>query len=186
MNHFARRTLFLAGLFVTLAAFAPAPMEEGVTPLQQMYVMKEIKPNLERVGILINSSNNNEETMRAIRQASASLNVQIFLAEIGSLPDIAPKFRWLMQEHKVQMLWILEDESVLGSSHGRGFLIQNALKAGVPILAPSKVWVDEGACMTMTKDADGIKLIVNKTAADALSITVPDAYAQRTQFLAAE
>ena len=37
--------------------------------------------------------------------------------------------------------------------------------------------MDDGACLTIIKGADGIELVVNKTAADAVRITVPEKYA---------
>lgn len=185
MLHGTFRTSLAVFMLAVLTAFVPAELGNGITPLQQLFVMKDVKPNLERVGIIVSKANNNEEMRETIQRAGAALNVQLVLAEVSALPDIAPNFRTLVREHKVQVLWIPYDDDVLNSPNGRGFLIQNALKAGIPVFAPSKAWVNEGACMTMTKGADGIELIVNKTAADALSITVPDAYAQRTQFLAA-
>ncbi len=64
-------------------------------------------------------------------------------------------------------------------------MIKNAVKGDILLFAPSEDWVDEGAFITMKKQDGKIFLVVNKSAADALSLTVPQKYAEHRQFLAA-
>ena len=52
----------------------------------------------------------------------------------------------------------------------------------MPLFAPSEDWVGEGAFIAMIKQDGGIHLVVNKSVADALSLAVPEKYAERTQF----
>ena len=94
---------------VTLvSAFFPAPPASDVTPMQLMFVMKEVKPGIERLGIMWNKDAHDEATLTKIRRASTSLKVQIFLAEVGGLNDLAPQFRTLTRKHKIQLSTVKE------------------------------------------------------------------------------
>ena len=181
MVHAVKGALVLVAALI-LAAFYPAQRASDVTPMQQMYIMKEVKPNIERLGIIWNNATHDEETLTKIRRAGTSLKVQLFLAEVSDLSDIAPQFRSLTREHKVQAVWVIKNDGLLDSSTGKSFLIKNAVKAGLPLFAPSDDWVSEGAFIAMKKQDGGIHLVVNKSAADALSLAVPAKYAERTQF----
>lgn len=183
MHHAVKGALLFVVALITTASF-PASVDNDVTPMQQMFIMKELKPDIQRLGIIWASAGSDEEKMLKIRRAGTSLKMQLFLAEIGGLSDIAPQFRTLKQTHNIQALWIVENDGLVDSSTGKGFLIKNALQAGIPIFAPSEDWVNAGACATMTKKDGGIHLVVNETAAKALSISVPEKYLERTQFLA--
>ncbi|MFW5973238.1 MAG: ABC transporter substrate-binding protein, partial [Bacteroidota bacterium] len=68
---------------------------------------------------------------------------------------------------------------------GRNFLIKTATGGGIPVLAPSADWVREGAHIMMHSDGSGVRLVVNKRAADAASLSIPEQYSAQTEFLAA-
>ena len=183
MLHVVKGALVLvAALIVT--AFTPVDLSSPVPPMQQMFIMKEVKPDLQRLGILWNPEVNDEETLTKIRRAGTSLKVQLFLAEVSDISDIAPQFRQLTRTHKVGALWVVTNDGLIDSATGKSFLIKNAMKAGLPLFVPSRDWVDDGAFLTMEKQAEGLSLIVNKPAAEALSLSIPDKYAERTQFAA--
>jgi len=149
-----------------------------------MYIMKEIMPDVERLGIIWYKETRDEEVLTKIRRAGTSLKVQLFLAEVSELSDIAPHFRVLMRKHNIQALWVVQNDGLIDSSIGKSFLIKNAVKGGIPLFAPSEDWVNEGAFITLIKQDGKIFLVVNKSAVDAMSLTVPQKYAEHTQFLA--
>ncbi len=181
MLNVVRGALMLVAAVVG-TAFTPASLNSGVTPMQQMYIMKEVKPDLQRVGIIWNKNTNDEATLTKIRRAGTSLKVQLFLAEVADISDIAPQFRQLTRTHKVEAIWVLEDDGLIDQKTSKNFLITSAMKAGLPLFAPSDSWVNAGAFISMKKEAGGLSLFVNKSAAAALSLTVPEKYAERTQF----
>ena len=183
MLHVVRGALLLLAA-VVVTAFTPVSLSPSVAPMQQMYIMKEVKPDLQRVGIIWNTNTNDEATLNKIRRAGTSLKVKLFLAEVTDLSDIAPQFRQLTRTHKVEAVWVLENDGLVDSSTGKNFLITNAMKAGLPLFAPSEDWVNQGAFISMKKQDGGLSFFVNKSAADALSLSVPDKYAERTQFAA--
>ena len=182
MLHVVKGALLVAALVVT--AFAPATLSNDVAPMQQMFIMKEVKPDLHRVGIIWKKGAYDEEKLTKIRRASTSLQVQLFLAEVSELSDIAPQFRNMTRTHKIEALWVVGNDGLVDSSIGKSFLIESTVKAGIPLFAPSQDWVNAGAFLAVTKGADGLALFVNQSAAGALSLTVPEKYAERTQFAA--
>ena len=184
MLHAVKGVLVLVAALV-LSAFYPAQLGPGVTPMQQMFIMKEIMPDVERLGIFWDKEMHDEKVLTKIQRAGTSLKVELFLAEVRELSDIAPHFRVLMRKHNIQALWVVQNDGLIDSSVGKSFLIKNAIKGGIPLFAPSEDWVDEGAFITMKEQDGKILLVVNKSVADALSLTVPQKYAEHTQFLAA-
>ena len=183
MHHVVKGALLLMAAVVG-TAFTPVSLSSSVSPMQQMYIMKEVKPDLKRVGIIWNTKTNDEATLTKIRRAGTSHKVQLFLAEVADLSDVAPQFRQLTRTHKVEAVWVLENDGLVNAKSSKNFLITNAVKFGLPLFAPSEDWVDDGAFIAMKKQADGLSLFVNKSAADALSLSVPSKYAERTRFAA--
>lgn len=178
------RSLLAVLAVCMLAAFVTEPSAD-VTPMQQLYMLKELKPDVERVGIVWNKEKASEDELTAIRRAATSLQVQLFLAEITELSDLAPQFRNLARTHKIQGLWVVKNDGIVDSSTGRSFLVKESMKSGIAVLAPDKDWVDAGATVALKKTDDGLHLMVNQTAVNALSMAVPEKYLERTEFLAA-
>lgn len=173
-------TAFAVALCLGGTAFmATAP---PLTPIQQMFILKEMKPDVERVGIIWKeNSPQHEELMPRVQRAAAASEVQAFVAYVNDMEDVAPSYRTLRREHDIDVLWILEDDRALNNSVARDFLVRTATRDGVPILAPSEAWVDAGAPVTLQQVADNIQVVMNAAAAAATGLTVPDKY--DTQYL---
>lgn len=169
----------------TLTAAVPASLNVGPTPIQQMFVIKEIKPDIERLGVVWDkSASSDEKLMQQLQRGSASTGIKVFLADVGDLKEVAPQFRLLKREINVQAIWVLEGKGVFENGIARSFLIKNATKAGLPIFAPDETWINEGASVSVRKGDAGIELLVNRAAADAMSLQIPAKYVERTQYLA--
>lgn len=172
----------LAGALLFGTAFSNAP---SVTPIQQLFVMKEIKPDVERVGVIwADDDGVQAELMPQLQKAGAGAGVTVFTADVNGLSDVAAAYRGLVRDNNIQVLWILTNDNVVASKNARKFLIKSTLEAGIPLLAPSDDWVDEGAPVSFKRGAEGVELVVNKAAAEALSLSFPEKYLARTQFLA--
>lgn len=181
-----KRTLALAGLLVFLTAAFPPPVSNGVTPTQALFILKELKPGIQRVGVLWSSAlTTRQELMTAIQRAQTSTGIKITVAEVGAVSDVANQFRELVRTHHVQALWIVENDNVMGSAAARSFVIRNATLSNLLLLAPNEAWVNEGAGLTLKKEGTTIRLVVNKAVTDALSISIPASYQDRTAYLAA-
>ncbi len=113
MLHAVKGALVLA-VATVVTAFLPAQLGSGVTPMQQMFIMKEIMPDVERLGIIWYKETRDEEVLTKIRRAGTSLKVQLFLAEVSELSDIAPHFRVLLRKHNIQVLWVVQNDGLVG------------------------------------------------------------------------
>ena len=182
------RKIQLLAVGLVLLVLAPTSLletETEVTPMQQLFLIKELNPGIERIGVIWDkNSAQRDQVLPQLQRASAATGIKVVVAEVTSLQEVAPQFRTLQREHQVQAIWILEDAGLLGQAATRSFLIKNATQAGMPVFAPSETWLKEGACVSWKKDADGIRLLVNKAVADAMGITIPPKYQDRTAFLA--
>ncbi len=183
-----RRQFHIALMVFTLAltgAVAPLPAGNGATIIQQMFVIKELKPAVERVGIMLDPNVSSvEKLMPQIQRAGASTGVKVFLTEVKDLKDVAPRYRKLIRDHEIQALLIVNGEGVMGNPIARSFLIKNATTASIPVFAPDADWINEGASVSITKVNGSISLLVNRAAASATALQIPEKYLERTEYLA--
>lgn len=176
---------FLTLIFTLLMTGSPEALDSNATPLQQLYVMKELVPNLQTVGLIWKQSSvNSGELLPKIQRAAAATSVKVVIADAEELREIAEKFRDLTDNYRIQALWIITNDDLTGSSLGQDFLIKNSVIKGIPIFAPSTDWVSKGACATLLNEGGSVKLFVNKKTADVLKIKIPEKYMATTQFLA--
>lgn len=176
------RTLTVFGVLFGLGLLTAAVTAPPLTPIQQMFILKEMKPDVERVGIIWREdSPQHDDLMPQVQRASSASDVQVFVAYVDNIRDVAPSYRTLRRKHDIDVLWILEDDDTVGSDVAREYLIKTATQNGIPLLAPSSNWVNEGAPVSL-QNADGdIQIVVNKAAAAATALDVPDKY--ETQYL---
>lgn len=171
-------------LFLVLSGATLSSSAQALTPLQQLFVFHEVAPDIERVGILFSERvADHDQLMLSIRQAQASTGVKVFVAYAEEVSNVAAQYRTLMRKHDVQALWIPEEIAALADV-GRNFLIKESLKQGFPLMAPSEVWVNEGAALHLQSRDGHVHLVANKSVCDAVAITIPDKYTAQTSFLA--
>lgn len=175
--------LLIAGCLILTAA-TPAPTgSSDVTPLQQLFVFKELKPDVKRVGIIWNEASANRDVlMPKVQQASASTGIEVFVANVKDMKEIAPQYRTLVRNHNIQALWVVENDGVVDTAIGKKFLLKETTQKGIPIFAPSEDWVNEGAAVSLKRSEGQIQLVVNQAAANAFALSIPEKYLERTQF----
>lgn len=171
-------------LFVLLLGAVPARAQ--VTATQQLYVIKECKPGVQKIGVLVSSKDAADAAFIAdLNRAAAAAGVKVFVATVDNITEVAPKFRDLTRAQGVQAIWVPKAVGAIGDATSRKFIITNATQSRVPLFAPVAAWVNEGAAVALSKGADGISLTVNKAAAAAASLVIPDKYKERVQLVAA-
>lgn len=177
------RTLLLPLLLLLVAAtpFAGEPASHN----QQLYVLKTLQPSITNVGLLVsNDFAADTEAMTSVRRAAAGAGFKIFLGTVGSVRDVASKFRDLRAEG-VDAVWVVEGSGVMNDRATRSFLIENSTRGRLPLLAPSAAWVSEGAAASVEKNGSGLSVSLNQRVLSALSITVPESLKSSAQMLAA-
>ncbi|MCL4539713.1 MAG: hypothetical protein M1378_09000 [Bacteroidetes bacterium] len=175
---------------VTIVAFmamlgTPRAAGTSATPLQSIYMMKQIVPKVTTVGIMWNKSTINvSDLLPQINRASLSVGVKVVIEDVEQIQDVSAKFRDLVENYHIQVLWILQNDDLYGSSIVKGYLIKNSTLSGVALFAPGSDWVSAGACAALMSEGGNAKLFVNQKTLTALGLTVPQQFAQTTQFLA--
>ena len=156
--------------------------ESDVGMVQQAFFLKKLKPDLERVGVLWKKgAPNQERKLRSIESAAASIQAKLFVAYVEDKSEVPEKFRLLSREHDVQALWIIENDGVVDASVPKEYLIENTVKEGIPLMAPTTSWVDAGAPFTVQEDGGKVQIMLNEPAAVATGLQVPDEYKSRTR-----
>ncbi len=157
----------------------------NVTPLQQLYVMRELISDLHTVGILMNKNAVDGKTiLPRLQRASAQMGLKIVIAEIEKLSDIAKRFRNLTDNHQVEAVLILGNDNIISSEISKKYLIKQTILNNIPLFAPAREWVSEGAFLHIYKEGNKTVLFVNKKTAEVLSVTIPEKYLESTRFFA--
>lgn len=171
-------------ILVCSAASPPRAQAPDVTPLQQLFLLKELKPDVKRVGILWNeASPNRESLMKEINRATAASQLDVVVRFVTSVKDVASGFRTLLRDHDIQALWIVENDGVVDQQVAQKYVIENATKQKIVVLAPTSDWVTAGACLSFKKEDGATRIVINQTVADVVSVSIPEKYAERTEFL---
>lgn len=183
-----RKTLTSSALVAAaLLALLGTPQAAGTdaSPLQSLYMIKQLVPNVRTVGVMWNKSvANTANLLPELNRASAALGVKIVIEDVEQMKDISDKFRDLLQSYHIQVLWIVENDDPFTSSLSKGYLVKNSTLSGVALFAPNPDWVSAGACAALMSVGGKAKLFVNQKTLNALGLKVPQQFAQTTQFLA--
>lgn len=184
MIMYRNTTILLA--FALLALATPARAQDAASPLQQLFLLKEIRPELERVGIIWNkNAADRSGLMSQVERAAAATGVVIYVSYASGVTDIASAYRDLVRQNNIQAVWVVDSgDDVVGSRMGRDFLIKNSASAGLTLVAPSVDWVEAGAHITFVREGANIRLRVNRRAADAARLVLPESILERTDFMA--
>ncbi len=177
------RLLLLPALLLLVAATPVS--REPASHNQQLFVLKTLKPTTKSVGLMVSARfSADAEAMESVRRAAAGAGFKIFLGTVETIRDVAPKFRDLRGEG-VDAIWVVERTGLMNERGTRSFLIENAARQRMPLLAPDASWVSEGACASVEKGGAGLTVSLNEKVLAALSITVPESLKSSAQFLAA-
>lgn len=177
-------TFLLAGSVIPTADASKqrrAAFGDDIGLIQQMFYLKKMKPDVERIGVIWKDGvSGQEQRLEEAKRAVATIDGKLFVAYVDDESDVPEKFRVMIQEHDVQTLWIVEDDEIVSATAPRKYLIENTVKEGIPLLAPTMEWVDAGAPMTFGKSNGEVEIMLNKPAAEATGLQVPEKFKSRT------
>lgn len=177
--------LLLLLLFSVIGLRPVAAQDDGPTDSQYLFVIKEVKPDVERIGIIwSDDAPDREARMSRLARTAANLDIQLVVATIGNLSDVASEYRRLVRDYDVDVLWVADPGTLIDAGSAQRFLVENAAKGGLPLIAPSSAWVQAGAPLTVLKRDGQIRLLVNEAAAQATALAIPDKYTATAEFLA--
>lgn len=184
-----RTGMWIAALLIDMILFISFFFAEPriVTPLQQIYIMKQFFPELKCVGVLWNENVvDTNKLYPQLERASAQFGIKIVVSNVQQMKDVPTEFKNLKQKHNIQVLWVIGDDEILNGEVSRKYLIKQSIFSNLPLFAPSNLWVNEGAFISIIKEGNATKLFVNQQTAKVLSINIPEAYLENTIFYAAK
>ena len=154
--------------------------------VQQMFFLNKMRSDIERVGVIWKrGAKGQEKTIERANRAVASIKGKLYVGYVEDKSGVAEQFRVLTREHDVQAIWILENDGVVNASAPRKYLIKNTIRQGIPLLAPSRDWVDAGAPVAIDENNGAVQILLNEPAAKATALTVPEKYQSNTELIAA-
>jgi putative ABC transport system substrate-binding protein len=154
--------------------------------VQQMFFLNKMRSDIERVGVIWKrGAKGQEQTIERANRAVASIKGKLYVGYVEDKSGVAEQFRVLTREHDVQAIWILENDGVVNASAPRKYLIKNTIRQGIPLLAPSRDWVDAGAPVAIDENNGAVQILLNEPAAKATALTVPKKYQSNTELIAA-
>lgn len=161
-------------------------VRSGPGLVQQMFFLNKMRSNIERVGVIWKrGAKGQEQTIERANRAVASINGKLYVGYVEDKSGVAEQFRVLTREHDVQAIWILENDGVVNAAAPRKYLIKNTIRQGIPLLAPSRDWVDAGAPVAIDENNGAVQILLNEPAAKATALTVPEKYRSNTELIAA-
>ena len=166
---------FACGLFVISLfqmGFTAGDHTEGtsISPLQQVFLLKQLKPELARIGILCDLRQHPELPDRLAR-ISAQLGVKVIIKDTHRLKNVLKNFKYLVYKQAVEVVWIFPDKVLIHPSAMR-YLIKEAVSARVLLIAPDSDMVKKGATLFAEKNANQIKVHLNSKAMELLGLDI--------------
>lgn len=175
MNGFKRYFLAIVLLFsVSQTALVAGDKVEvsGLTQLQQIYILQQLMPKIQQVGILCDL-HQHPKLEEAMKRVSALRSIKVVIADTKELSSVAKNFRELVSNRKVDIVWVFPDEPFKNSS-AMSYLIKEAVLAKVMLVVEDQDLVDKGATISSVKVNDVVQVFINKKSADLLSLNVPN------------
>ena len=142
----------------------------AVSPMQQVFLIKQLKPELARIGILCDLSQRPELPDR-LQRISAQLGVKIIIKDTHRLKNVLKNFKFLVYNQAAEVVWIFPDKVLIHPS-ARRYLIKEAVSARVLLIAPDSDMVEKGATLFVEKNADQIKVHLNSKAMELLGLDI--------------
>ncbi len=141
-----------------------------LTPLQQVFILKQLNPQIRKIGILCDLSKRGDLPERLAR-ISAQLQVKIIIKDTPELKNVLKNFRYLVNVQGAEVVWIFPDPALTHPS-ARRYLIKEAVSSRVMLIAPDSEMVQKGATLFAEKSADQIKVHVNSKAMQLLGLDI--------------
>ena len=176
---FRRLTPLAALLFFTSGALAWANDDDkpsNVSPLQHIYLLKQIKPDIKQVGVLCELGKH-PKLKKKLERVGAQMQLKIVLIDTKKLLDVSKNFKRLAAKMKVDAVWIFPDEALIDKK-SQQYLVKQAVLNKVILISPIQSMVKKGATLYTFKEDAGLKIYYNQNAITHLQLTIPESLTQ--------
>ncbi|CUU09841.1 putative ABC transport system substrate-binding protein [Candidatus Kryptobacter tengchongensis] len=168
-------------IILFLIFFQSMVFAQRATPLQYLYMMKSLKPEVQKIGVLCDLGKY-QGLIEKLQRSAYSVGVKIIVADVKELKDVSQRFGDLVK-NGVDFIWIFDESDVSAHPIAREFIIKNAILSKIPVAVPNAEFVKEGGLFSLEISGDDVKVYVNNKVANALQITVPENYKERVQYV---
>ncbi len=120
-----------------------------VASAEQLARLKELLPNAKRLGIIYNPALQTESAMARRQAAVEAQGLEFLLHTVEKATDMPEALTALLPT--VDVLWLIPDETVLSPETVQKVLLET-LRYRVAVLAPSLLFVKQGALLAVSGD----------------------------------
>ncbi len=152
----------------SLNAQADAAAIKELTPLQQVFLLKQIKPDLERIGILCNLQSR-PDLPKTLKRISAQLKVKIVIYDTRKKQNLARNFKSLVKKDQVDAVWVFPDDVLSYKAAGQ-YLIKQAVTSRIILVTHDPELVKKGATLSARLENGEMKVYINQKAAELLGL----------------
>ena len=117
---------------------------------QQLRVYASMVSGLTSLGVIYDPEKSGNTVIEA-RAAAAEMGMTLHTREVRSRKEVPSAMRALLKEEKIEVLWMIPDETVVTPDSFKFLLIQS-FEHNLPFLAASDIFVKVGALASITPD----------------------------------
>lgn len=165
------RSISTALLFACVALLSSQVHAGELTAMQQVYIVKQLKPDIKSIGVLCNLEKHPELTNKLSRIA-AQMSVKIYLFDTKEILSVSKNFK-RMRRKKVDAIWVFPDE-VLTQKIVADYLIRESVLAKIILMANDPAWVKKGATLCARSEEGEIRLYINEKAIGIMSLNLEE------------
>jgi ABC-type uncharacterized transport system substrate-binding protein len=162
-------TLLIFTLVIFLSNGSSA--QTGVTFGQQISVLKSLKGDLQVIGVI--SSTLNENDVANLTRSALQMGIKIFVAEPKSPKEIPELYRKLVSEKKVQLILIPTSDDKMVLQFGFDFLKENSMLDKIGLCVPDLEFLAQGGMCFIGKENGKFMVYVNQKVSAFMGVTVP-------------
>lgn len=138
---------------------------------QQIAAMKTLKPGLKSIGVMASTLTDND--LQEITRYGLGQGVEMVFARPKDSRDISMLYKKMVEEKKVQMIWIPDPNDATMLEAGFEFLRENTLLDKIGLCVPKEQLIQSGALCGVYKDIGKVVVHVNQKIASVLGVVIP-------------
>lgn len=127
-----------------------------LSPEQELMILRDLFPNIKKIGLLYNNEMN-REYVEAIKEKSATFNMQLIEQDVGSnsgKEEIKAALDNLLG--KIDLFWMISDPVTLDTKEIIDQILLAATQQHKPVYAYSDVYIKYGAVLAVSADGSVI------------------------------
>lgn len=169
-----RQSIAELALFIALMVVVVSGVVNGQTKVsysQSMYLMKNLMPSLQKVGII--GSTLTADEIQSLGRAAAGLGLKVSVAQVSDVRDIAGMYKRLVNEYHVDLIWIPDESDNILLGIGFEYLQESTIVDRVGLCVPTRQLVSKGALCSVEHDNGKLTVFINRRVASVDGIKSP-------------